>query len=766
MVRISLLILAGGFAAEHSRVLLDSDQRTLLFVASILIFLLRRLRSVSFFILGFALFMQAANTLVEARLDPKFAGDSMITQVRVADFPRVTGTTVSMLIEAIDDRRIPPRTRVSWYDAPQPPEIGETWELEVRLRRPRGTSNPGLFSHEDWLFREKLQATGYVVNSHRNRRLAQSSLGRVDNYRRDFVRRAETAGVAQPVLAAVSVGARHLLTREHWDRYAKTGTSHLMAISGLHVGLAAAFAYAFFVVLSGTCRLRGNHLDQATLAGLAMAATYTALSGFAVPSQRALIMLVLAGIAMLTRRRPAAARILAFTVLVIFVADPVASMTPGFRLSFAAVALLLAFACTYAQPCSGPVFLRRPVSVVRQLVRMQLTLLFGLAPLTILSFQRLALLAPAANLLTVPIFSLFTVPLALASMVVAPLWNAAAAVLAQLAAASVVMVERIIALLAAVPYADTSVAGVNGLDSRIMCVIFLPALWVLLPRGWPGRWIAVLAVPVLLLHQPATPPYGCVDAHVLDVGQGQAIVVQSRRHTLVFDTGQSYRDGGSAAEQFVLPFLRYRGIASIDWLVASHADDDHAGGVPAIVHEMAVGQILAGEALEDPGRAVFYCVAGQAWDADGVRFEILHPPPGAGLTGNNASCVLTVSAGHHAMLLTGDIELAAEARLLADERLSAASVVLIPHHGSLTSSSPPFVNRVQPALAIASVGYANRWGFPKERVTSRWEGVGARVLDTARSGAISFRLCAGDGVSRLRQERLRRQRIWHDTPEH
>jgi competence protein ComEC len=299
-----------------------------------------------------------------------------------------------------------------------------------------------------------------------------------------------------------------------------------------------------------------------------------------------------------------------------------------------------------------------------------------------------------------------------------------------------------------------------------MCVIFLPAIWILLPRAWPGRWIAVLAVLVLLLHRPATPPHGCVDTHVLDVGQGQAIVVQSRRHTLVFDTGRSYRDGGSAAEQLVLPFLRYRGIASIDRLIASHADDDHAGGVPAMVREIKIGQILAGESLKDPGQPVRGCRAGQAWDADGVRFEMLHPLPEAGLTGNNASCVLAVAAGRHRMLLTGDIELAAEESLLARESLSTASVVLIPHHGSLTSSSPPFVNRVRPDLAIASVGYANRWGFPKEAVTRRWEGIGARVLDTAGSGAISFRLCAGDGVSRLRLERLRGQHIWHDTPEH
>jgi competence protein ComEC len=244
------------------------------------------------------------------------------------------------------------------------------------------------------------------------------------------------------------------------------------------------------------------------------------------------------------------------------------------------------------------------------------------------------------------------------------------------------------------------------------------------------------------------------------------VVLQSKRRTLVFDTGASYRDGGSAAEQLIMPYLRYRGIRSIDWLIVSHADNDHAGGVAALVGDIQIGQILAGEPLSDFGHTILDCRAGQVWHADGVSFEILHPPAGAGFLGNDASCVLAVGVGSHSFVLTGDIETAGEENLVARDVLSKANVVLIPHHGSVTSSSPPLVNRLQPEIAIASVGHANRWGFPKERITQRWEGSGARVLDTASSGAISFRLCASDGVSRLNRERLRRQRFWHDLPEH
>lgn len=238
--------------------------------------------------------------------------------------------------------------------------------------------------------------------------------------------------------------------------------------------------------------------------------------------------------------------------------------------------------------------------------------------------------------------------------------------------------------------------------------------------------------------------------------------MQSNEHTLVFDTGASYRGGGSAAAQVVIPFLRYKGIEAIDWLVVSHSDDDHAGGVSTLLKHIEVGQILAGEELADIDHTVFGCEKGQTWAADGIGYKFLHPEPGSSLNGNDSSCVLTVSAGRHHLILTGDIEAAGERSVLAQLPSEAVSVALIPHHGSLTSSSPAFVNRLQAGLAVASTGYANRWGFPIERVMKRWEGAGAVVLDTGSSGAVSFRLCERGGLSRLREERLRQRRFWHD----
>ncbi len=679
----------------------------------------------------------------------------MLVGVRIADFPKVVGDSVSMLVEPVADPRIPARTRVTWYDPTQIPALGDIWEFELRLRRPRGNSNPGVFNLENWMFREKLHAAGYVVPGDRNRLIATGSLSRIEAYRRDFVAHAEReGGSSSPMLVAIGVGSRHLISHEQWDRYAKTGTSHLMAISGLHIGLAAAASFAAIAMLSGVFRLRGNHLDHATIVAIVIAALYAVISGFAVPSQRATIMLVLAGIAFICRRRSNTGRIVALVALLVFVADPVSLMTPGFALSFGAVVLLLWFANVYWRAAAGARF--------RSVISMQLVLLLGLMPLTVLFFQRIAITAPLVNLLTVPVFSLVAVPLTLASMFIRPGWQTAADFLLKISAMSIQSVEWLIGLFASLPLANTFVAGVGGPDRSILCFVFLPAIWAVLPRGWPGRWIAAVGVVALLMHKPAPPPPGCFDTHVLDVGQALAIVVQSRHSTLVFDTGRSYRGGGSAGEQIVVPFLRYRGIQSIDTLVISHADDDHAGGAPALLQHLDVRRILAGETISGVDDTVVDCRAGQIWQTDGIEFRFVHPGKDGVLSGNDSSCVLVVSAGMHHLVLTGDIEADAEREVLRRYPFASASVVVMPHHGSLTSSSPALVKGLNPVYAVASAGYANRWGFPRERVIRRWEAGGAVVLDTASAGAISFRLCVADGISLLSEERKRRQRFWQD----
>ncbi len=755
-------MIAGGYAAQHSRVPLSSDLCKLLLVASLAMLVYRRTRCPGFVVLGLTLFMQAGQGIVDARLDKQYAGDSLLTRVRIVDFPKMTGSSVVMLVEPLDDHRLPPRSRVSWFEPPLLPSIGDVWQFELRLKRPRGYSNPGVFDIEAWMFRQRIHATGYVVSGKRNRRLQADTESTIDAFRRRFVARAALATESpevSAVLAAVAVGARHQISRTQWDNYALSGTSHLMAISGLHVGLAATVAFFLARALIGVLRIGGNAQIGSIVVGVLLAAAYAAVSGFGVPAQRALLMLLVAACALVRRRQIDPLAAVAVAASSVFVLDPVATMTPGFNLSFSAVVLLLWFARCRKSKAEDRSFVCRAKKTARQLFVMQVFLLFGLMPFTVFIFNRVPFLATPMNLVAVPLFSIVTVPFTLAGLVIGEIYGQAGQVALRIAAMSVGWLEVLIERVVRLPFADLSVAGIHG---YAILTVLLPIVWVVLPKGWPGRPVALLAVIALILHAPEPPGKGCVDAHVLDVGQGLAIVLQTRRSTLIFDTGASFRGGGSVAEQVVVPFLKSKGIRRVDGLIVSHADIDHSGGVRPI-HEFAeVGAMLVGESLREKDLPSSACAAGQSWTIDDVDFRILHPHPATRHEGNNSSCVLLIETGQHGLLLTGDIEVDAERELIETNGLTTVDVMLVPHHGSLTSSSVPFVDAVSPLIAIVSAGYGNRWGFPKERVTLRWQAVGAEVLNTATSGAVSLRLCAADGLRGVRMDRYERRRFWRD----
>ena len=288
----------------------------------------------------------------------------------------------------------------------------------------------------------------------------------------------------------------------------------------------------------------------------------------------------------------------------------------------------------------------------------------------------------------------------------------------------------------------------------------MPLAWLALPPGVPGRLVAWLGALGVVLWRPVSLPGSCVRLDMLDVGQGLAVVVQTRHHVLLYDSGPSYRGGGSAARSVVLPFLAHRGIDSLDRLVISHADNDHAGGLPFLLADVAVDRVLAGESLpQAPGADA--CAAAAPWHWDGVRFDLLHPRAGDGLAGNDASCVLLVSAGGRRALLTGDIEADAEARLVRRRVLPRAEWLSMPHHGSRTSSTAAFVQAVQPRVAVVSSGYGNRWGMPMPDITARWRAAGASVINTAESGAVSQTLCSDSAFEPAVGHRDRYGRLWH-----
>jgi competence protein ComEC len=429
-------------------------------------------------------------------------------------------------------------------------------------------------------------------------------------------------------------------------------------------------------------------------------------------------------------------------------------------LSFGAVAILLWSSQGYVRrpAIPGSAVLAIAIGNLRRLGTLQVALLTGLFPLTLLIFGRFSGIAPLMNLLVLPIFNFVTVPFCLAGMMLGGPLQAVGDQLLVVAYNSIRLVLWMVSIAADLPAVRFEIHSLAG---WAVATAFLPALHVLLPAGWPGRKLALLAIVAVLAYRPHGPPSGCLDYHMLDVGQGLAVVVRAGDHTLLFGTGPSFRSGSSTAELVVMPFLRSRGIGRLDTLVVSHADQDHAGGMQAIASQFAIGRTYVGEYVTGVGLDQIPCSEVSPWSVNNVRFEFLHPSREADWQGNNASYVLEISTGRHKLLLTGDIAAPVEATLLQNSLLQRVDAVVIPHHGSRTSSSPQFVELLSPDLAMVSAGFGNRWGFPKEDVVRRWQLSGARLLDTATAGAISQRICVDSGVEALQLERRESRKYWH-----
>ena len=762
VLRCCLCVLAGVLAPQLISFPWGSDLFIVLFVAGIALVRCIRRQDIVLFCAGAALFMVAAEKRIESRIESGYVGDSLLATVDVVNFPHRYGTTVRFDAIARDDRRLHSRIRLSWFDPPVNIAAGDVWQVELRLRQPRGNSNPGSPDIEARLFAGAIGATGYVVAGKHNRLLDSGNAGGLLGLRQRLVERirrvlGESASAA--VLTAITVGARHALSDEQWQRFAATGTSHLMAISGLHIGLAALGAYAAATLAFGLLGVRGNQHAMAIAVGLGVAVSYATVSGLALPARRAALMLALLTYAIFRRRQSDGARVLAIVALLVCAFDPISTLTAGFRLSFAAVAALLWLARRRTAEASS--WWQRPIVGTRQLAVAQLALFCALLPIVVLTFSRVSLAAPVVNLVAVPLFSFVVVPLALLGLLLGGPLIGIGDPLLLLAGAGIDAIDIVIGAAASF---DGSSPTVAAIESSAWLFLLLPLAWIVLPPRWPGRHIAWLSLAALLGWRPQPPPETCVDVHVLDVGQGAAVVVRTHAHTLLYDSGPAYRSGGDAAASVILPFLRDRGVVLIDRLVVSHADIDHAGGVPSLVNgqsQIDVREILSGEPLQLERRNAIPCAAGQKWRWDGVLFSVLHPRATDELRGNDASCVILIETGERRILLTGDIEATIEARLVRDRVLPRVDIATVPHHGSRTSSIAPFTRSLQPRFAIVSAAHDNRWGFPKADVVARWQLAGAEVLNTASSGAIRTRLCAHDDVSEPVRHRLRQSRIWH-----
>jgi len=669
---------------------------------------------------------------------------------------------------------LPPQVLLGWYGGPeargdgafglqaQPADLrpGERWQLAARLKAPHGQVNPHGFDYELWLWEQGLQATGYVRAGPRDpppRRLGQTGRHLVEQARHR-VREAIFEQVADArlagVIAALVVGDQGAIEKADWDVFRATGVAHLMSISGLHVTM---FAWAAALAVGAAWR-RSARLclawpaQHAALAGgLALAIAYAVFSGWGVPSQRTIWMLACVALLRLGARRWPWPWVWLLACAVVVTADPWALTQPGFWLSFVAVGVLFASDPRDTAPPAPEGRGRRLLRAAATLLREQWVVTLALTPLSLLLFGQVSLVGLLANLLAIPWVTLVVTPLGLAGVLLPPLWT--------LAAAAVELLGAGLGLLAALPLATWSApaappwAAAAGVLGGLLLAMRLP---------WSGRLLGLpLLLPVLLWQAPR-PPAGEFELLAADVGQGNAVLVRTAGHTLVYDAGPSYSRETDAGQRVLVPLLRAGG-DRVDLLVLSHRDQDHTGGAAAVLRMQPQARLLSSMEAGHPLHALRpgeRCEAGQGWTWEGVRFEVLHPAPAdyeAPARSNALSCVLRISTPRAAVLLAGDIERPQEARLVARPAALRAELLLVPHHGSKTSSSEALLEAVQPALGLVQAGYRNRFGHPAADVVDRYRAHAIRLVRSSRCGAAHWHSAE---PRQLQCERVLAPRYW------
>jgi competence protein ComEC len=681
----------------------------------------------------------------------------------VAEFPvHAPGRSVfEFAVEAAIGLNLPKRLRLSWYEPTQRPQIGDRWRLEVRLKRPSGSLNPGGFDFERWLFVKGLGATGYVRDAQLLSRVglgpSQVWRGGLAGIRGSLAERLRSGDgdTASALLQALVLGTRHGFQDEHWQVLRRTGTSHLVAISGLHVGLVAVLMLALLRPVLVRLPIRAvaeRAWPVAGSLGLLAASVYAALAGFTLPTQRALVMLAVGVVALWLNRRVGTGATLGIALVLVLLWDPLATLSPGFWLSFVAVATLIQV--SRVRRIGGR---HRAI----ELVRTQWLVGIGLMPCLTIFFGEVNALAPWVNLIAIPWFSLVLVPVILLGVFLAVILPGDT--------------TRILDVIRGL--CELTWQGLEWVDARVsllwpmpelpigLLVVMLMAVVLLaLPIRQRGRNLLLGAlVGVCLWRPPALPP-GAFSVHLWDVGQGLAMLIRTRHHSVIYDTGPVSPYGFNAATAIVLPALQARGVEAPDLLMLSHGDNDHAGGAVELQNTFKQIPVLAGGV--DSGSRGRPCRRGQRWRWDEVEFRVLYPSPTLKDSSNNLSCVLRVEGSGGSVLLTGDIERRAERRLLLSGETLAADVVIVPHHGSNSSSSAAFVAAVAPSFALVAAGFDNRWGFPKTAVVERWEAQGARLFSTSQTGAIELTVPAKRSVSATDISLFRgnKPRYWRRKP--
>ncbi len=669
-------------------------------------------------------------------------------------------------------RGVPGLLSLTWYpraaEALLPKlQAGARWTFTVRLKRPHGLYNPHGFDVERWMLEQGLRASGTVRSSDAPVLIQSwtwslsSILDRARQHAGESILTALAPSPYAGVIAALVMGEQRYVEQDDWTLFNRTGIGHLLSISGLHITMLAALMSAlgwkvwrWAILRRQAWAMRSAGLKVAVITGLITALLYTLLAGFAVPAQRTLYMLSAVALAVLTTRATRPFHVLSLALMVVLLLDPWAVGSAGFWLSFSAVAFLM-LAVPMSQDSSWK-------GQLRTATRAQLAVTVGLLPVTLWFFQQVSLVSPVANAVAIPVVSFLVTPLALLGSLILVLigWDW------PLECADTVLqfLMQIMTLMGRWEWAALEFAAPPLEWIWIACA---GACYLCMPHrtGWQRGLGGLAMLPMLLTSTPKLPT-NSLEAWALDVGQGSAIVLRTRSHSLLYDTGPAWSEQADAGARVVVPYLRAVGLRRLDRVLVSHDDGDHSGGALSVMAarqvDKVMGSLPAEHEIRRQARQFQACEAGQHWEWDGVLFEILHPHDQT-LSGNDngLSCVLKVTASGYSLLLTGDIEALQERQLLQEQSAESmrATVMLMPHHGSQTSSSEPFLDAVKPQAALVQAGYLNRFHHPRPQVLKRYEERGVQIWRTDLQGAV--RVYFSPLGWKIESQRQREPRYWH-----
>ena len=719
---------------------------------------------------GFAFAATFAHHRLADQLPEELEGRDVEVVGTVSSLPQffARGVRFEFTVEQVitSGARVPTLLQLSWYggftaEARTPDPVirpGERWLLNVRLKRPHGNANPHVFDYEAWLLEKGIRATGYVRpprSESTPRLLAQfvwTPRNVIDRARERMRDRLQTTLADRPhggVIVALAVGDQRAIDADDWQVFTRTGVGHLMSISGFHVTMIASLAAALAFMLwrrSEALMLALAAPRAAAVAGIAAAFLYCMIAGFAIPAQRTLFMLGVAAWALWRGWSGAGLRVLAIAIGLVCAIDPWAPLSPGFWLSFGAVAILMISAARFGGPRHW----------LREATNAQLAVTFGLLPLTLALFQQVSIAGPLANAVAIPVVSLVVTPLSIAASILP---------IDVVALAAHAVLEWLMLFLNWLSGFEWAIWQRAEPPVWMVLLAVAGAAWLVVPAWWQWRLLGLVWMLPLLAHEPTPLEPGNFRADVLDVGQGLAITVRTRNHSLLFDAGPQYSPEADGGNRVVVPFLRGEGVSRIDGMVLSHDDSDHTGG--ALSSRKALNPAWMASSLPSNHPLISgqgrhqRCTAGDTWQWDAVRFEFLHPPGDMDLSDarvkdNARSCVLAISAHGKRVLIAADIEADVERQLLASASALRSDVLVVPHHGSRTSSTGEFIDAVSPEAAVMAVGYRNRFRHPAADVVDRYAQRGIDIYRTDLDGAIGIHVdSAGLQIDRWRHVRKR-----------